>query len=99
MDRTTMSPPEAPNSSSLLRWAGLFAVLAALAFFIDIQVAALCRDRCLGGEVGNLIRIEADDIIDDADLVCLAQRNEPIDDIGKGRPLPSIVWGWGSAEE
>jgi membrane-associated phospholipid phosphatase len=52
-----MSPPEAPNSSSLLRWAGLFAVLAALAFFIDIPVAALCRDRCLGGEVGNLIRL------------------------------------------
>lgn len=52
-----MPPPEAPTSSSLLRWASLFAVLAALALLIDIPVAALCLDRCIGGEVGNLIRL------------------------------------------
>jgi undecaprenyl-diphosphatase len=57
MDPSSMSPREAPASSSLLRWAGLFAVLAALAFLIDIPVATLCRDRCVGGEVGNLIRL------------------------------------------
>lgn len=52
-----MSSPDPPRTSSLLRWAGVFAVLAAAAFLIDIPVAAFCRERCIGGEVGNLIRL------------------------------------------
>jgi membrane-associated phospholipid phosphatase len=47
----------APSPQGLLRLAALFALLAVLALTVDIQVAAACRERCIGGDIGKLVSL------------------------------------------
>jgi len=62
MTTTTKSSGPGPDGPTLaprtlLGWAALLLALSGLALVIDLQVAELCRDRCVWGEVGNLISL------------------------------------------